>query len=298
MRIFSRRPLFGAAGVVAGALALTMGWVMLTPQGSGQQGEPVADAVPAVAISAITSDVGSLTAGERVTLAGENLSKVTAVMFDNSKASDLVHVDENTITVTVPTIHDYVPSTVTVAVKTDCHTAAITPPLAYTYEAKTNVDRQMQYLFTYWDNYNSDQYGDLNDVGGDCANFVSQSLLARGWTMTDDWYSYDSGTDWSAAWGYVPAFDEWLRAHPEYGATEHPLNDRSQVKIGDLVVFDWDNDGSLDHIQVVSSVEVVDGVTKIGMVGHNTDSDYRDLDQTITVDHPGATGYFWSIPAS
>ena len=74
------------------------------------------------------------------------------------------------------------------------------------------------------------------------------------------------------------------------------LDQRDQAKIGDLVVFDWDNNGSLDHIQVVSSITVVDGVTEIGMVGHNLDSDYRDLDTVITVDHPGATGYFWSIP--
>jgi hypothetical protein len=31
------------------------------------------------------------------------------------------------------------------------------------------------------------------------------------------------------------------------------------------------------------------------MAGHNEDTDYRDLDTTITVDHPGATGHFWSF---
>jgi hypothetical protein len=31
------------------------------------------------------------------------------------------------------------------------------------------------------------------------------------------------------------------------------------------------------------------------MVGHNEDSDYRDLDEAITVDHPGGVGHFWSL---
>ncbi len=73
------------------------------------------------------------------------------------------------------------------------------------------------------------------------------------------------------------------------------FDERSQVKVGDLVVFDWNDNDFLDHIQVVSAVTTVDGVTSIKMVGHNLDTNYRDLDETITVDHPGATGHFWSI---
>lgn len=158
------------------------------------------------------------------------------------------------------------------------------------------IKAQLDYALAHWNNYNTAQFGDLNPVGGDCQNFVSQSLIARGWTMDSDWYSYDAGEDWSSPWGFVPAFDEYLRAHPERGATIATLDERSTVKIGDIVMFDWEGNGALDHVQVVSSISVVDGEIKIGMVGHNLDTDYRDLDTTLTVDHPGATAYFWRIP--
>ena len=158
------------------------------------------------------------------------------------------------------------------------------------------IQAQLDYALAHWNNYNTEQFGDLNPVGGDCQNFVSQSLLVRGWTMDADWYSEDAGEDWSAAWGYVPAFDEYLREHPERGATEASLDERSTIKIGDVVMFDWEGNGVLDHVQIVSSITVVNGETKIGMAGHNADTDFRDLDTTITVDHPGATAYFWRIP--
>jgi hypothetical protein len=254
----------------------------------------VMEAAPEVASMKVTE--GSLVAGEKLTLTGIHLSSVTAITFDKVEAIDVEVIDDDTVIATVPPVPDYQPATVSVEVFAGRDEVQASEPLTYTYAPATAVDRQMEYLFAHWNNYNVAEWGDLNSIGGDCMNFVSQSLLARGWAMTDEWYSYDAGSDWGDAWGHVPSFDEWLRAHPEYGASTLSFDQRDQVKIGDLVVFDWDGDGSLDHIQVVSSITVVDGVTKIGMVGHNLDSDYRDLDTVITVDHPGATGYFWSIP--
>ena len=67
------------------------------------------------------------------------------------------------------------------------------------------------------------------------------------------------------------------------------------IKVGDIVMFDWNDNNSLDHVQIVSAVENVNGQIKIKMVGHNEDSDYRDLDEAITVDHPGGIGHFWSL---
>lgn len=115
--------------------------------------------------------------------------------------------------------------------------------------------------------------------------------------MNSDWYSYDAGEQWSPAWGYVPALDTYLSENAQkLGLTEYPLSDRSSIKIGDLVVFYWAPGDTPDHIMVVSGVKKIAGKTLISMVGHNDNYDYRDLDQTITVDHPGATGHFWSIP--
>ena len=284
--------------ILVGALVVGATLVFLRPIEQAEEAQAAANRAQASVplVSAMTVDSGSLVAGNELTLTGQNLSTVSTVTFNDVHADDVTVVDNTTVVATVPTVVDYQPATVSVEVFAGEQAVAATAALEYSYAPETAVDHQMQYLFTHWNNYNTAQYGDLNPIGGDCANFVSQSLIARGWTMTDDWYNYDAGNDWADAWGYVPAFDEWIRSHPEYGATQLGLDQRDQVKIGDLAVFDWDNDGSLDHIQVVSSITVVDGVTKIGMVGHNVDTDYRDLDTTITTDHPGATGWFWSIP--
>ena len=276
-----------AALVVAGIV-----WeVAIVSTPSVSSGSP---ALPTV--SGMTLDAGSLVAGEQLTLTGRNLGDVTEVSFADVPATELEVVDDRTIVATVPAVANFQPATVDVAVYVGSTRVQAAAPLTYSYSPQTAIDAQMQYLLTHWNNYNTAQFGDLNSIGGDCMNFVSQSLLARGWAMTSEWYSADAGADWGDAWGHVPSFDEWLRGHPEYGASTLGFDQRDQVKIGDLVVFDWDNDGSLDHIQVVSAIAVDDGVTSIAMVGHNTDSDYRDLDLTLTVDHPGASGYFWSIP--
>ena len=44
-------------------------------------------------------------------------------------------------------------------------------------------------------------------------------------------------------------------------------------------------------------VSAIDG-SKISLVGHNLDYDYRDLDTAITKDHPGAKVWFYKVPAS
>lgn len=295
----SRSSLILATALIAvGALIVGLTLAFLRPVEvveAAAEVSPKALAEVAV-VSSMTVASGSLVAGEQITITGQNLASVTAVKFDHVKSTDVEVVDNDTIVATVPTVSNYQPATVSVRVYADGEPVAATGQLSYSYEPVTSVDAQMQYLFAHWNNYNTAVWGDLNSIGGDCANFVSQSLIARGWTMTDDWYNYDAGADWSDSWGHVPSFDEWMRSHPEYGTTQLSFDQRDQVKVGDLVVFDWDNNDSLDHIQVVSAVTVVDGVTKIAMVGHNLDTDYRDLDQTITVDHPGAIGWFWSIP--
>ena len=162
--------------------------------------------------------------------------------------------------------------------------------------AAANTDKQLAYAMLHWNDYNAAQYGDLNPVGGDCANFVSQTLAARGWQMNSEWYNHDAAATWSPAWGYVPAMDTYLRANAaSLGLTEYSFDHRDKITIGDIVMFDWNDNDSLDHVQVVSAVLTSGDTTRIKMVGHNIDTDFRDLDTTITVDHPGAVGHFWAL---
>ena len=283
-----RRVGVGAAalGVIAAIVALIVA-VFSSADGG-------ASATPEV--RTVSTTAGTLVGGESITITGAALDAVTHVTFGGVAASDVVIADNGTLTAAVPPAVDFQPNTVAIEVMADTELVPASSFLDYTYEASTPIDKQMHYLLKHWEDYNDEEFGDLNSVGGDCANFVSQSLLMRGWEMTDEWYNYDAAADWSSAWGYVPAMENWLNSTPELGATQLSFNERDQVKVGDLVVFDWNDNDYLDHIQVVSSVENIDGEMVIKMVGHNLDTDYRDLDETITVDHPGATGHFWSIP--
>lgn len=170
------------------------------------------------------------------------------------------------------------------------------PVTRTTESAAANTHKQLAYAMAHWNDYNAAEYGDLNPVGGDCANFVSQTLIARGWQMNSEWYNRNAASEWSPAWGYVPAMDTYLSANSSaLGITRYPLDQRDTIAIGDIVMFDWDDDGSLDHVQIVSAVEKAGQEVRIKMVGHNEDTDYRDLEHTITVDHPGAVGHFWRL---
>jgi hypothetical protein len=158
------------------------------------------------------------------------------------------------------------------------------------------IQKQLDYALKHWNNYNTKVYGNLNPVGGDCANFVSQTLIARGWTMNDQWYNHDAAADWSPSWGYVPAMDNYFRSDAKrLGLTEYPLNKRKKIAVGDMVMFDWNNNDSLDHVEIVSKVETVDGHIRVKMAGHNKDTKYRDLDTVMTKEYPDGVGHFWHI---
>jgi hypothetical protein len=259
------------------------------------------EAGPRVALSMLTganattlsASSGGLSGGETVTVSGEHLSAVTSVSVGGQDAR-ILDSTNGELTFEVPNALDYTPGIVAVTLETD--SGALDAALEWEYVVATAVDRQLEYAFRYWDDYNTVFFGDFNAWGGDCMNFVSQTLLARGWAPTEDWFNL-AQEDWAPAFVHVPSFDEWLSSHPEYGAQRRGLGRIDDVKIGDIVVFDWDGDGSLDHAQVVSSTRVVDGETEVLMVGHNVDSTYRSIDDALEEQGtPKATVHFWSIP--
>ncbi|GIT81341.1 hypothetical protein LLS1_30100 [Leifsonia sp. LS1] len=245
-------------------------------------------------VSAVEPAAGSVSGGT-VTLTGSNLQNVASVQIGGQPAA-VTATTADAVTVAVPAAQSFAAGAVPIAVTDKSGKPVATDGTTYDYQVQTPVDKQLAYAMTYWKNYNSAEWGDLNSVGGDCANFVSQTLIARGWTMNADWYNKDAAADWSPAWGYVPSMDQYFSENAAaLGLTEYSFDQRDKIKVGDIVMFDWNDNDSLDHVQIVSAVEHVNGQIKIKMVGHNEDTDYRDLDTTITVDHPGAIGHFWSL---
>ncbi|MET7783172.1 amidase domain-containing protein [Streptomyces mirabilis] len=137
------------------------------------------------------------------------------------------------------------------------------PPAATTYPAPANPKKltggaydyaaMATYAEKYWKNYNS-AYRKFNGVGGDCTNFVSQSLLAGGWqpisTVTpeeyDTWYYVANGQ--SDSWAGV---NEWSWFTQTAKRTA-PLANVYQMDVGDVLQVDFDKDGSKDHTMITS----------------------------------------------
>lgn len=159
----------------------------------------------------------------------------------------------------------------------------------------TTVAEQLTYAREHWQDTESEQYGYLPE--NDCVNFTSQTLLARGWVEDDEWWFDESGDPWSHAdaWISSTAFMEYLEEHPER-ATALTDDQRDEVKVGDVVQFDWDDSGDRDHTGVVTSVETGDdGTTRILYAGHTDPTWDRSVDYAITELHPGGIAYYWSI---
>jgi hypothetical protein len=280
--------------LVAAALAV-LGCVALNgcAPSATQDGAQSSAAPQAPVVSTLSPASGPIAAGATVTITGERL-----VTFAGVGATDVTVVSGTEVTAVAPVAAEYAVGTEEVDVFAgDAPVEPGDTRLAYGREVTTPVDAQLSYAFAHWapENYNMETYGEFNSVGGDCMNFVSQTLAARGIPQTDDWY-FSSKSDYSSPWIYTPSFDNYLAANPQLGFTRLSIEERDQAEVGDLVLFSWSGVGSPDHIQVISDIRVVDGVTKILMVGHNLDSNWRDLDTTITVDHPGAKAWFWKVP--
>jgi hypothetical protein len=263
---------------------------------AGGEAPPLAGAQLPTAITAVSPGTGSVSGTNTVTLTGASLANVKAVTI-GGQAAAISSTASDKLAVIVPQAAMFSPAKVDIVASGADGKPLATLAGGYQYKVVTPVDKQLNYAMQHWNNYNTAEYGDLNPVGGDCANFVSQTLIARGWTQNDDWYNHNAAADWSPAWGYVPAMDDYFSSTPSLGLHEYPFDDRDKIKVGDIVMFDWNDNDSLDHVQIVSQVIHVGGKIDIKMVGHNTDSDYRDLDTAITVDHPGAVGHFWSFSA-
>lgn len=284
--------------IAAGAALIALVLVFHFPLPSTPQAKlavaSLGDSQTIAVASTIAPAQGGLVGGETVTITGTGLEVVTAVEFNGSTAQMLAQ-SSTEISVTAPHTISYTAGDVPVTLATPSGEAD--GALVYRYATLSAVDRQLEYAFAHWNNYNVAAYGDFNAWGGDCINFVSQTLVARGWVPTEDWFN-NAQEEWGSAFVHVPSFDEWLSSHPEYGAVRLGIADRDQAKIGDVVMFDWEGDGSLDHAQVVSDVAVVNGETRISMVGHNIDTNYRDLDYAVSQQGgPHSQVYIWSIPA-
>ncbi|SHI25752.1 amidase domain-containing protein [Streptomyces sp. 3214.6] len=124
------------------------------------------------------------------------------------------------------------------------------PKTGTTYDYKAMA----AYAEKYWNVYNKD-YPDFNNhtAGGDCTNFVSQSLKAGGWKHVPG-YVYDYTKWFGNADIQSDSFvgvNEWSWFAQNSKRTT-PLANVYQLEVGDVLQMDFDRDGSKDHTMIVT----------------------------------------------
>ena len=117
--------------------------------------------------------------------------------------------------------------------------------------------RAFRYAELWWNGWNPN-FPHLRD---DCTNFISQSLLAgkvpmkqkssraEGWWMEIG--SAPEAERWSYSWAVTEAFRQYLIRSLSAKTVRKP----EELKIGDVIVYDWDGTGHVHHATVVTDFD-------------------------------------------
>lgn len=261
--------------------------------GSAAVGATVEPPTPTpTTVSGLAPATGSLVGGTLVAITGTGLASIASATVGGVPVK-ITTADGTSASFVTPAATNFQAASAAL-ILTQSSGEVVADTGEFAYDALTPIDNQMQYLFQYWQNYNSVEWGTFSD--NDCGNFVNQGLVARGWEQNNDWFSdYATTGDYSLSWIRGNEMDAYLASRSD--TTRIAFEDRANVKIGDVVMFDWDpqNMNGVDHTMTVSGVSTkADGTPSIKLVGHTVDAQYRDFDTAITVDNPGGTAHFWS----
>jgi hypothetical protein len=123
---------------------------------------------------------------------------------------------------------------------------------------KYNRLKAVAYANQWWDK-RAPQYPDM---GVDCTNFVSQCLYAGGAPMkytgirSTGWWCRTgmAGEPWSYSWAVANAFRTFL-LHAEQGVRAVEIREPGQLKLGDVICYDWDGDGRYTHNTIVTAYD-------------------------------------------
>ena len=153
----------------------------------------------------------------------------------------------------------------------------------------SNVVKQIAYAQKHYKSPNKETFGDLG--GTDCVNFVSQTLLARGWNLNPEWtYTPEFSRPWISSTG----FREYLQTKPEL-ATELSWKDRDLVQVGDVVQFDWDNSGDRDHTAIISGIQVINGKRELLHTSHSPAAFDWSITELLSEQDDRTQVYFWHL---
>ncbi|TRZ35942.1 hypothetical protein CEQ21_09980 [Niallia circulans] len=118
----------------------------------------------------------------------------------------------------------------------------------YTYDRRKAV----QYAEKWWNSYNPTYH----QFEVDCTNYISQCVRAGGAPMrgypnrgTGWWMQNNS---WSYSWAVANAFPRYLEASKQ-GLRAKVVSDVSQLKLGDVICYDFEGDGKYNHTTIVTA---------------------------------------------
>jgi Putative amidase domain len=149
------------------------------------------------------------------------------------------------------------------------------------------------YADGYWQNYNP-TWPSFANSGGDCTNFVSQALYAGGIAMRTSppytgnaaWYMQKTRGRWSYALPWINAQDQSIFALQHlpgvsqvasYYGLAPGSTAADNAGQGDIVLYDWNNDGIYDHEAIITASDRAnpDGTANWDLVDAHTNNRYR-----------------------
>jgi hypothetical protein len=131
-----------------------------------------------------------------------------------------------------------------------------------------------------WAYRRNPQYLDFSNLGGDCTNFASQSILAgshgvMNFTPTYGWF-YRTSSDRTASWTGVPYLYNFLTANTGAGPFGSET-DLAHMEPGDVVQLQITGDNYHHTPVVVKVLKENPGLEDILVAAHSYDADYRPL---------------------
>ena len=244
--------------------------------------------VPLPTAAALSSRSGHASNARTVTMTGTNLTNLAGVQVGGTAVTGLVVLSPTRVRFVLPNAVDYQAKVAPITLTARSDRTARATPLTFEYKVTNKLDRQMAYAFQNWNSASNTTFGYLS--GGDCTNFVSQTLLARGWSRSAEWFNNGAGR-WSSTWVSSTALSTWLKKRPDL-ATRLTYSQRDAVAVGDIVQIRWPGHpktySAWDHTAIVSKVVVLpDGRHDIYYVSH-----------TLNRQYGGSTGAFAAYYAS
>lgn len=230
---------------------------ILTPTASPTPTVTPTPVVPLPAAKALNKTIGHSANSRTVTMTGTRFLNIAGVQVGGTPVVNLRVLSDTEARFVIPNAIDYQAKVAAVTITARSDPKARPSGLTFQYKVANRLDRQMAYAFKYWNVYSNATFGYL--AGSDCANFASQTLLARGWKRSSEWFNYGAG-DWSGTWVSSTAMSTWLKKRTDL-ATHLTYAQRDAVAVGDVVQFRWPGHSkkysSWDHTGIVSKVVVL-----------------------------------------